>query len=51
MLSGVVANPVDVLLPLVCFLDVKMPGITGHDLLQWIRAEPVLNAVPLVMLS
>jgi CheY-like chemotaxis protein len=51
MLSGVVSHPIEVLLPLICFLDVKMPGITGHDLLQWIRAEPVLNAVPVVMLS
>lgn len=37
--------------PLVCFLDVKMPGMQGHDILAWIRSKPELNDVPVVMLS
>jgi CheY-like chemotaxis protein len=37
--------------PLLCFLDVKMPAITGHDLLRWIREQPKFNSMPIVMLS
>jgi two-component system response regulator len=37
--------------PLLCFLDVKMPGMTGHEVLRWIRAQPALDCVPVVMLS
>lgn len=42
------AHPV---LPLLCFLDVKMPAMNGHDILKWIRAQPELNGMPVVMLS
>ncbi|MGH7943980.1 MAG: response regulator [Opitutaceae bacterium] len=37
--------------PLVCFLDVKMPTINGHELLQWIRKQPRLDRLAVVMLS
>jgi CheY-like chemotaxis protein len=37
--------------PLVCFLDIKMGGMTGFDLLRWIRGEKGLDAVPVVMYS
>jgi CheY-like chemotaxis protein len=37
--------------PLLCFLDVKMPGMTGHEVLRWIRAQPALDTLPVVMLS
>jgi len=37
--------------PLLCFLDVKMPGMTGHEVLKWIRAQPALDGLPVVMLS
>lgn len=40
-----------VALPLLCFLDVKMPAMNGHELLSWIRKEPRLNSVSVVMLS
>jgi CheY-like chemotaxis protein len=37
--------------PLLCFLDIKMPAMTGHDVLKWIRAQPALDPVPVVILS
>ena len=38
-------------LPFLCFLDVKMPSMSGHDLLQWIRKERRLDSMSVVMLS
>src|SRR5262245_32152838 len=37
--------------PLVCFLDVKMPAMNGHDVVRWIRKEPRLDSMSVVMLS
>ena len=37
--------------PIVCFLDVKMPTMNGHELLRWIRSQPQLDALSVVMLS
>ena len=38
-------------LPCVVFLDVKMPGVTGHDVLSWARRQTQLAEVKFVMLS
>ncbi|MFC3833643.1 MULTISPECIES: response regulator [Deinococcus] len=38
-------------LPDVVMLDVQMPGMSGLDLLQAIRAEPRLQTLPVVMLA
>ena len=38
-------------IPLLCFLDVKMPTINGHELLRWIREKPQLDRLAIVMLS
>ena len=38
-------------LPCVVFLDVKMPRVSGHDVLAWARQQPALNEVKFVMLS
>lgn len=38
-------------LPLVCFLDIKMPAMTGHEVLRWIRGQRALDLMPVVMLS
>ena len=38
-------------IPLVCFLDVKMPTINGHELLRWIRKQPQLDSLAVVMLT
>ena len=37
--------------PLVCFIDVKMPGMSGFDVLRWIRCQDALDVVPVIMLS
>lgn len=38
-------------LPLLCFLDVKMPSMSGHDVLRWIRQHAQFDALSVVMLS
>lgn len=37
--------------PLACFIDVKMSGMDGLDVLRWIRCQRSLDDVPVVMLS
>lgn len=37
--------------PLVCFVDVRMPGMNGFDVLRWVRCQHALDNVPVVMLS
>lgn len=37
--------------PLVCFVDVKMGGMSGLDVLRWIRAQRGLDCIAVVMLS
>lgn len=51
VLSGLLKRTVQVALPLLCFLDVKMPTVTGHELLEWIRQHPQFDSVAVVMLS
>ncbi len=50
-LSKFAQNSLKAIKPLLCFLDVKMPGMTGHEVLKWIRAQPALERLPVVMLS
>lgn len=50
-LSKLVQNSFNAFRPLLCFLDVKMSTLTGHDVLRWIRAQPSLNKVPVIFLS
>ncbi len=50
-LSALVTKSVNAVLPLLCFLDVRMPGMSGHELLRWIRQRPELDGVSVVMLS
>jgi CheY-like chemotaxis protein len=51
MLTALMKKSVAAVLPLLCFLDVKMPSVNGHELLQWIRQQPGLDAMSVVMLS
>jgi two-component system, chemotaxis family, response regulator Rcp1 len=41
----------DVQMPLLVLLDIKLPGESGFDLLQWIRGEAELRALPVVVAS
>lgn len=50
-LRQVVEPTANVPMPLLCFLDVKMPAMTGHDVLRWIRSHRQLDPMPVVMLS
>lgn len=37
--------------PDLIFLDVNLPLLSGHEVLAWIRSQPGLRSVPVVMLS
>jgi CheY-like chemotaxis protein len=37
--------------PLACFIDVRMGGMSGIDVLRWIRCQNALEAMPVIMLS
>ena len=50
-LSKLAASSLKAVRPLLCFLDVKMPLVTGHEILRWIRAQRVFDAMPVVMMS
>ncbi len=38
-------------IPFLALLDLKMPGITGFEVLQWIRAQPNLRRLLVVVLT
>ncbi len=38
-------------LPDVVFLDIRMPKRDGHEVLKWIRSQPGLKKLPVVMLT
>jgi CheY-like chemotaxis protein len=38
-------------MPDVVFLDIRMPKRDGHEVLKWIRAQPGLKNLPVVMLT
>src|SRR5215471_11539088 len=37
--------------PVCILLDVKLPSISGHEVLAWIRRQPRVRSVPVVMLT
>lgn len=50
-LSALLKGSVKAVMPLLCFLDVKMPCVTGHEVLRWIRKQPEFDSLSIVMLS
>ncbi len=50
-LSKMAQQSLKAIRPLLCFLDIKTPSMSGHDVLRWIRAQPVLDRLPVVVLS
>ncbi len=52
-LSGVgkFSNRAEYPLPDLLLLDLKMPGIDGFEVLRWIRQNPGLSRMPVVVLS
>jgi CheY-like chemotaxis protein len=37
--------------PLLMFLDLKLPGINGHDVIRQVRRQPAFEAMEIVLLS
>jgi CheY-like chemotaxis protein len=37
--------------PIACFVDVRMPGMNGFDVLRWIRCQHTLDDIAVIMLS
>lgn len=38
-------------LPLLLLLDLKLPRLSGHEVLKWLRQEPLLKRLPVVVLT
>jgi CheY-like chemotaxis protein len=38
-------------LPLLMLLDLKMPRVSGFDVLTWLRSQPLLRRLPVVVLT
>lgn len=38
-------------LPDILLLDLKMPAYTGHEVLEWMRAQPDLRTLPVFVLT
>lgn len=49
--QGKYADPEKYPLPFVIFLDLKLPYLDGFEVLSWIRAQPHLRSIIVVVLS
>jgi len=49
--AGPYSNRHEFPLPKLVLLDLKMPGISGFDVLRWIRRQPGLKALRVVVLT
>src|SRR3954468_1293367 len=49
MIDGKTLKPADT--PLIVFLDLKMPRVSGFAVLEWIRTQRAFDAVPVAILS
>ena len=49
--SGRYRNRQEFPLPRIILLDIKLPGINGLEVLKWIREQPSLKAIRVIMLS
>jgi CheY-like chemotaxis protein len=38
-------------LPVLLILDLRLPGMSGLDLLKWIRQQPVFKDLPIIALT
>jgi DNA-binding response OmpR family regulator len=38
-------------IPCLIVLDLKLPKVAGHEVLKWIRQQPFLKTVPVIVLS
>jgi CheY-like chemotaxis protein len=49
--TGPYSNRYDHPFPAAVLLDIKMPEYDGFHLLEWIRSQPELNPLPVIILS
>lgn len=49
--AGVYADRTLHPLPMIVFLDLKLPYKSGHDVLQWIRGQPHLEMLVVIVLT
>src|SRR5688572_26902506 len=49
--EGQYANRAEYPLPALVLLDLKMPGKDGFEVIKWIRQQPGLNTLPIVVLT
>ncbi|HTA28850.1 MAG TPA: response regulator [Candidatus Cybelea sp.] len=49
--NGIYADRAAHPLPELVFLDIKLPRRNGHEVLEWIRSQPGLKNLPVVMLT
>jgi CheY-like chemotaxis protein len=49
--TGLYSNRLENPLPNLVLLDLKMPGLDGFDVLRWIRTQPSLAALRVVVLT
>ncbi len=49
--KGDYANPIDAPRPSLILLDLNLPGISGYEVLQAIKADDAIKAIPVVVLS
>ena len=49
--EGKYSNRAEYPLPILVLLDLKLPGITGFEVLAWIRAQEGIRGLPVVVLT
>jgi CheY-like chemotaxis protein len=49
--TGAYADRATSPLPMVMLLDLKLPRRSGHEVLQWVRSQPALKRLPVVVLT
>ena len=49
--TGIYADRTKYPMPDLVFLDIKLPKRNGHEVLEWIRTQPTLKTLPVVMLT
>src|SRR5256714_10398929 len=49
--TGKYANRAEFPLPNLILLDLKMPRLDGFDFLEWLRQQPQLKAIPVIVLT
>jgi CheY-like chemotaxis protein len=38
-------------MPALVLLDLKLPRLSGHEVLRWLRSQPVLRRVPVIVMT